>query len=158
MSEEIIKKIRKKMPWVMKSIRIPYLAFPDFKGRSLDIPTPSRNILLGLIYVFLFWLMMGGVYLMIPDSSGRTPIALGATSDGKPVWIYPSITDAFVIESIVAGAVIFIGAVGFLILYQATKHVYNTRYARMLIVIGFILATLTFVILQYVIIKAKTTS
>jgi hypothetical protein len=156
MSEVFINKIRKKMPWVIKSIRIPYIAFPDFKGRNLDIPTPSRNILLGLIYVFLFWLMMGGVYLMIPDSSGRTPIALGARPDGTPVWIYPSITDAFVIESIVAGAIIFIGAVGFIILYQSTKHIYNTRYARMLIVVGFILATLSFVILQYVIIQAKT--
>ena len=75
---------------------------------------------------------------------------------GEPVWIYPRITDAFVIESIVAGAVIFIGAIGFIILYQSTKHIYNTRYARMLIAVGFILATATFIILQYIIIQAKT--
>ena len=136
------------MPWVISSIRIPYIDFPDFKGRHFDIPTPSRNILLGVIYIFLFWLMMGGVYLMIPNSSGNTPIALGADSKGNPVWIYPSIADAFVIESIVAGAVIFIGAIGFIILYQSTKHIYNTRYARILITIGFILATMSFVMLD----------
>jgi len=144
------------MPWVFKNIRIPYIIFPDFKGYKFDIPTPSRNILLGLIYIFLFWLMMGGVYLMIPDSSGRLPIALGADKDGNPVWVFPSITDAFLIESIVAGVVIFIGAIGFIILYQSTKHIYNIRYARILITIGFILATFTFVILQFVIIKRKT--
>ena len=156
MSQEFVEKIRKKMPWVLNSIRIPYIDFPDFKGRNLDIPTPSRNILLGAIYIFLFWLMMGGVYLMIPNSSGNTPIALGADQQGNPVWIYPSITDAFVIESIIAGAVIFIGAIGFLTLYQSTKHIYNTRYARMLIAVGFALATIMFVILQYIIIQAKT--
>ena len=144
------------MPWVISSIRIPYIDFPDFKGRNLDIPTPSRNILLGAIYIFLFWLMMGGVYLMIPNSSGNTPIALGADQQGNPVWIYPSITDAFVIESIIAGAVIFIGAIGFIILYQSTKHIYNTRYARMLIAVGFALATIMFVILQYIIIQQKS--
>ncbi|TFG19776.1 MAG: hypothetical protein EU530_05200 [Promethearchaeota archaeon] len=156
MSEVFINKIRNKMPWVLNSIRIPYIDFPDFKGRNLDIPTPSRNVLLGLIYIFLFWLMMGGVYLMIPDSSGNTPLALGANPQGEPIWIYPRITDAFVIESIVAGAVIFIGAIGFIILYQSTKHIYNTRYARLLIAVGFILATVTFIILQYIIIQAKS--
>ncbi len=155
MSQEFIEKIRKKMPWIIKGIRIPYINFPDFKGRNFDIPTPSRNILLGLIYVFLFWLIMGGVYLMIPDSSGNKPIALGANQAGDPIWIWPSITDAVVIESIVAGAVIVIGAIGFIILYQSTKHIYNTRYARILITIGFILSTTTFVILQYIIIQRK---
>jgi hypothetical protein len=155
MSQEFVEKIRKKMTWVTKNIRIPYVNFPDFKGRNFDIPTPSRNILLGVIYVFLFWLMMGGVYLMIPNSSGHLPIALGADQSGTPIWIYPSITDAFVIESIVAGSVIFIGAVGFIILYQSTKHIYNTRYARILITIGFIMATVTFIILQFIIIQRK---
>ncbi len=155
MSQEFVEKIRKKLPWVMRSIRLPYINFPDFKGRNFDIPTPSRNILLGLVYIFLFWLMMGGVYLMIPNSAGRLPIAVGADSDGAPLWIYPSITDAFVIESIVAGAIIFIGAIGFIILYQSTKHIYNTRYARILITVGFILAAFTFGILQYIVIEGK---
>ncbi|MBN2157318.1 MAG: hypothetical protein JW776_14830 [Candidatus Lokiarchaeota archaeon] len=156
MSQEFIEKIRKKLPWITRRIRIPYINFPDLKGRNFDIPTPSRNILLGVIYVFLFWLMMGGVYLLIPNSSGRLPIALGADPNtGNPMWIYPSITDAFVIESIVAGAIIFIGAIGFLLLYQSTKHIYNTRYARILITIGFILATFSFVVLQYIIIQVK---
>lgn len=155
MSQDFVLKIRQKMPWLIKSIRIPYVNFPDFKGRNFDIPTPSRNILLGVIYVFLFWLMMGGVYLMIPNSSGNLPIALGAKQDGTPVWILPSITDAFVIESIVAGAVIFIGAFGFIILYQSTKHIYNTRYARILIAIGFIMAAVSFIILQFIIIQRK---
>jgi hypothetical protein len=155
MSQEIVEKIRKKLPWLMRSIRLPHIKFPDFRGRNFDIPTPSRNILLGVIYIFLFWLMMGGVYLMIPNSTGQLPIAVGANEQGEPMWIYPSITEAFVIESIVAGAIIFIGAIGFIILYQSTKHIYNTRYARILIAVGFILAAFTFSVLQYIVIQGK---
>jgi hypothetical protein len=158
MSENIQDKIVQKMPWVFKplGIRLPKIKFPSLKDKNLDIPTPSRNILLGAIYIFLFWLLMGGVYLLIPDSNGRLQIALGADSDGNPVWLYPSINDAFVIESIVAGIVIFIGAIGFIILYQSTKHMYNTAYAQKLIATGVVMAVFSFALLQYISNKKAT--
>jgi len=137
MSEEIQLRIRRKIPWIFKGIRIPKINYPDLDSKYLEIPTPSRNIILGVIYVFLFWLIAGGVYLSIPDSNGRTPIALGANSNGDPIWLYPSINDAFVIESFVAASIIFIGSLGFLVLYQSTKHLYNPSYAQKLIAIKF---------------------
>lgn len=151
---EIQEKIRKKLPWVFKGLRLPKIKFPSLSESTLDIPTPSRSIILGLIYIGLFWLLCGGVYLAIPDSLGRLPIALGS-SGGNPLWVYPSINDAFVIESFVAACVIFIGAFGFLILYQATKNLYNPSYAQKLIATGVILAGFSFVFLQFVMMNLK---
>lgn len=156
----IQKKIQEKLPWIFKplNIRIPKVKYPSLEDKNLDIPTPSKNILLGAIFVFLFWLLMGGVYLAIPDSSGNLPIALGANRQGDPVWVYPSINDAFVIESIVAAAIIFIGAVGFLILYQSTKYLYNPSYAQKLIAVGLVMAVISFTLLQYIVMERKSTS
>ncbi|MHA1340686.1 MAG: hypothetical protein ACTSRZ_11225 [Promethearchaeota archaeon] len=157
MPSEIQKKVGSKMPWLFKivRVRIPKVNFPTLEDKNLDIPTPSRNILLVILYVFLFWLLMGGVYLAIPDTNGRYQIALGADSKGNPVWLYPSINDAFIIESFVAGIIIFIGAFGFLVLYQSTKHLYNVSYAQRLIVIGLVMATFSFATLQYIVIARK---
>jgi hypothetical protein len=155
MSETVQEKIRGKIPWVVPGIRLPKISFPDLTNKNLDLPTPSTNILLVAIYVFLFYLLMGGVYLGIPDSSGRYQIALGANSNGDPIWLYPSVNDAFIIESFVAAAIIFIGAFGFIALYQSTKHVYNTSYAQKLIAMGVFLAAFSFLILQYIMINGK---
>lgn len=154
----IQKKIQEKLPWIFKplKIRIPKVKYPSLEDKNLDIPTPSRNILLGAVYVLLFWLLMGGVYLAIPDSNGNLPIALGANNNGDPVWLYPSINDAFVIESIVAAAIIFIGALGFLLLYQSTKYLYNPSYAQKLIVVGLVMCVFSFAVLQYIVIERKS--
>ncbi|MHA1729453.1 MAG: hypothetical protein ACTSWY_12075 [Promethearchaeota archaeon] len=153
---EIQEKLRIKVPWVFKGIRIPKINFPSLKDTSLGIPTPSKNIILILLYAFLFFLISGGVYLNIPDSLGRKPIALGS-SGGSPMWVYPSINDAFVIESFVAASVIFIGAFGFLILFQSSRNLYQPSYAQKLILIGLLMAIFSFVYLQFILINFKAT-
>ncbi len=156
MSSDIQDKIRKNTPWIFKGIRNPKINFPDLGGKNLDIPTPSRSIILIAIWGVLFWLISGGVYLSIPDSNGNTPITLGANSDGTPMWWYPSINDAFVIESLISGVVIFVGSIGFLILYQSTKHIYNVEYARKLIYIGAAMALFSFIFLQFIVMEQKS--
>lgn len=148
------RKFLKKIPWFFVGIRLPKINYPSFEDKSLDIPTPGRNIFLVILYGVLFFLLCGGVYLNIPDSLGRVPIALGSQS-GNPLWVYPSINDAFVIESFIAAVVIFIGAIGFMVLYSATKNLYNPSYAQKLIFLGLILAGFAFVFLQFIIVNLK---
>jgi len=157
MPSEIQKKVGSKLPWIFKifGVRLPKVNFISFENKNLDLPTPGRNIVLILLYAFLFWLLMGGVYLTIPDTNGRYQIALGADAKGNPVWLYPSINDAFIIESFVAGVIIFIGAFGFIVLYQSTKHLYNVSYAQRLIVIGLVMVIFSFATLQYIVIARK---
>lgn len=148
------RKFFNKLPWIFKGIRLPKINYLSIGDKSLDIPTPGRNIFLILLNGFLFFLLCGGVYLNIPDSLGRVPIALGSQG-GEPLWVYPSINDAFVIESFIAASVIFIGAAGFMVLYSATKNLYNPSYAQKLIFLGLMLAGFAFVFLQFVIVNLK---
>jgi hypothetical protein len=147
MSETIQKRIGKKVPWILgKKIRIPRVKFPDFEDASMSLPTPGRSLLLIAIYAVLFWLVMGGIYIWI-----REPIALGADNTGSPMWLYPSTQDAFIIESIVAASIIFLGGLGFVLLYETTKHSFNYTYAVKLLVIGLGLAATSFGLLQWMI-------
>jgi len=125
MSETIQEKVGKKMPWVLgKYVRIPRIKFPDMNDSSMVLQSPGKSLILIAIYAFLFFLVAGGIYIVIRD-----PIALGADNKGQPMWLYPSTSDAFIIESIAAAAIIFFGGFGFILMYNTTKNAFNYGYA-----------------------------
>jgi hypothetical protein len=147
MSENIQVKIGQKLPWVLgKGIRIPRVKFPDFDESSTWLPSPGKSLVLLAIYGFLFWLVAGGIYIMIRD-----PIALGANQQGQPLWLYPSTHDAFIIESVAAAAIIFLGGAGFVTMYNTTKNSFNYPYAIKLLVLGLVMSGVSFGLLQYMI-------
>ncbi|MHA1731039.1 MAG: hypothetical protein ACTSU5_03805 [Promethearchaeota archaeon] len=140
-------KIGKKLPWLLGSgFRIPRIRLPDFTGKNIAISTPPRMIALVATYVFAFWLVMGGIYLAI-----REQIAMGADASGNAVWLYPGIHDAFIIESIVAASLIFLGAAGFYFIYMSTKHAMNPSYARKILILGLGMALVAFISVQKII-------
>lgn len=149
MSESVQIKIGKKMPWVLgKSVRIPRIKFPEMNESSMVLPSPGKSLILIAIYVFTFFLVAGGIYILIRD-----PIALGANDKGAPLWLYPTTHDAFIIESFAAAAIIFFGGFGFILLYNTTKNAFNYSYAVKLLILGLIMAGLSFGLLQYMIEK-----
>ncbi len=118
----------------------------------ISLPMPSRSLSIVAVFAVLFILQMGVVYLIV-----REPSALGATQQGDPVFIYQEIHDSYIIESIVASVLIFFCSTGFIMLYQASKYVYNKKMAIWILAIGLLLILTTFIILQYIIgIKAGT--
>lgn len=144
-SETIAEKIKKKTPWIMGSaLRKPKIAFPKLKQRKLTLPMPSKSLSVILIYAILFVLQTGVVYLIY-----REPPAIGATSGGEPLVIYPDVQESFIIEGIVASILIFLSSLGYILLYQASKYVYNRSIAQRILVFGVILILSTFVALQY---------
>ncbi len=147
MSQKLQDKYGEKVPWLLpKSIRIPRIKYPTLSEKLETIPTPSRSITLIAIYVFLFYLTMGGIYIQI-----RNPIAMGAHQDGSALWLYPSSNEAFIVESIVAAAIIFLGAFGFVVLFFATTHQSNRPYAIKLIVVALVMIFISFGFLQWII-------
>jgi len=141
----------RKLPWVFgKRIRIPRLRLPDLAGKSFALPTPPRTLAMIGIYILLFFVMMGGVYLITPRMGQGTMPALGADSSGNPVWLYPSVQDAFIIESFVGGAIFFMGAIGFMFLFESTKYSLNPSYGRKILALGLVLAVVAFAAMQYV--------
>ncbi|MHA1672714.1 MAG: hypothetical protein ACTSYI_03720 [Promethearchaeota archaeon] len=147
MSSSIQEKFGRKMPWLFgKSIRIPKVNYPVYREGQMTLPTPGRSLILLATYIFLFWLMAGGIYISIRD-----PIPLGQDASQNVMWLYPSTSEAFIIESIVAAVLMFIGGAGFIILYQSTKHAYNYSYAVKLLIIGMTAVVTGFSLLQYMI-------
>ena len=65
-------------------------------------------------------------------------------------------SEAFIIESIVASILISLFSVGFIVLYHASKYVYNKKFADWLLVIGILMIVISFALLQYLLL-CKTT-
>ena len=147
LSEKLQTKFGEKLPWVMgKHIRIPRVKFPEAREGGLSLPTPGKSLILMLIYVFLFYLVLGGIYLGIRDT-----VTVGGDAQGNAVFLYPTTNEAFIIESLVAGFLIYIAGLGFLLLYNATKHSFNYGYAIKIYIIGGLLVIAGFSMLQYMI-------
>ncbi len=71
-SETVFEKIKDKTPWVFgKTLRKPKLLFPDIKRPRMDMPLPGKSIAAIVVYIALFLLQTGIVYLII-----RAPPAL----------------------------------------------------------------------------------
>ncbi|MEJ2294853.1 MAG: hypothetical protein P8Y23_08790 [Candidatus Lokiarchaeota archaeon] len=143
-SETVFEKLKGKTPWIFgKKVRKPKVIYPEVKLPRMDMPLPARSIVIIVVYIALFLLQTGIVYLLY-----RQPLAIGANQDGTPVILYPDIQDAFILESIVASIFIFLCSLGFIMLYQASKYVFNKKIAIRILVIGIILIIATFFALQ----------
>lgn len=147
-SETILERIRSKTPWIPgKLLRKPKINFPKFRTPRVSLPMPSKYLSIVLVYIILFILQTGVIYLMI-----RNPPALGSDPNrGNPIFLYPDIYESFIIEGIVASMLMFFCSIGFIFLYQASKHVYNKSLALRILAIGIVMVFITFVLLQYMI-------
>ncbi|NVM19735.1 MAG: hypothetical protein HWN80_18685 [Candidatus Lokiarchaeota archaeon] len=143
-SETVFEKIRGKTPWIFgKTLRKPKIIFPDLKTSKMDIPLPGKSIAVIAVYIILFLLQTGIVYLIF-----REVPALGSDQSGQPLFLYPDINESFIIEGIVASIFIFLCSIGFILLYQASKYVYNKNIAIRYLVVGIILILIAFGTLQ----------
>jgi hypothetical protein len=144
-SETVFEKIKGKTPWIFgKRLRKPKILFPRLKTSKMDIPLPGKSIAVIGVYIILFLLQTGIVYLIF-----REPPALGSDpQSGEPLFLYPDLNESFVIEGIVASIFIFLCSIGFIFLYQASKYVYNKSVAIRYLVVGIILILTAFTTLQ----------
>ena len=146
-SKTVLEKIKGKIPWVGgKVLRKPKIIFPKLKSRRLSLPIPSKSLSIIVIYIILFLLQMGIIYLILRD-----PPVLSADDDGNPIFIWPeNLHEAFIIESIVASILILLFSSGFFLIYHASKYVYNKKFADWILFIGILVIVLVFSLLQYI--------
>ncbi|MHA1329089.1 MAG: hypothetical protein ACTSRH_17480 [Promethearchaeota archaeon] len=144
-SETIFEKMRSRTPWVFgKSLKKPKINFPSVKLPRIETPISGRMVAIIAIFIGLFLLQTGIIYLIYVN-----PPALGVDpKTKKPLILYPSIQDSFIIEGVVASILIFLCSIGFIFLYQASKYVYNRKIAVRLLAIGIILVLVTYTVLQ----------
>lgn len=144
-SETLLEKIKRKTPWIFGTwIRKPKIIFPKLRFRKLHLPLPPKSLSYITIFIILFLLQTGIVYLIL-----REPPALGADPENNPVFIWPqTIHEAFIIESIVASILMFLASSGFFLLYHASKHIYNKKFADWIIIIAILMISIAFGLLQ----------
>ncbi|MHA1792513.1 MAG: hypothetical protein ACTSVI_07700 [Promethearchaeota archaeon] len=146
----IAKKVRKSDIQEEKSIigiRIPKVRLTSLGRSTISLPSPPRMLVLMATYIFLFWLMAGGIYIMV-----RNPIALGSKQGGtQPIYFYPSLNDSFIIEGFIAAIILFVGGIGAIMIYQASLQAYNKSYALKLLYLGLVLSGVAFLIMQWMI-------
>ena len=153
-SETVFEKVRESTPWIFgEKLSKPKIKFPKTKKLRIKLPAPSRSFWLIVVYIVLFILQMGVVYFIY-----REPPPIGADEQGQPLFIWPrDLNESFIIEGIVASIFMFLASSGFLLLYQASKYVYNRKIALRILIIGALLIVISFVVLQFMLaIKAGT--
>lgn len=146
-SEIKFEKNKRKIPWIFgKWLRKPKIKFPKIKFRRLSLPLPPRSISFIIALTILFLLQTGIIYLIL-----REPYSMGLDSQGNPEFILNNnIYEAYVIESIVASILMILFSTGFLLLYDASKYVYNKKLADQILIIGILMIIITFTILQFI--------
>ena len=107
-SETIIEKVRRRTPWIFGTkLRKPKIIFPKLRFKRVHLPFPPRSLNILIIFLTLFILQTGIIYLVLRD-----PPALGVDSEGNPafIWLW-TIYEAYIIESIVASILMFIASI-----------------------------------------------
>ncbi|TXT54985.1 MAG: OST3 / OST6 family protein [Promethearchaeota archaeon] len=152
-SETVFEKLRESTPWIFgEKLRKPKIKFPRTEKLRIRLPAPSKSFWLIAIFIVLFILQMGVVYFIY-----REPPSIGADQQGQPLFIWPDLNESFIVEGIVASIFLFLASSGFLLLYQASKYVYNRKIALRILIIGVILIVVSFIVLQLMLgIKAQT--
>jgi membrane protein CcdC involved in cytochrome C biogenesis len=69
-------------------------------------------------------------------------------SGGSFLFLYPSLGDQFISDSIIAITLYAIGVIGLVIVYQSTKYAYKPRQAYMMFLIGVVLLFMAYILLE----------
>ena len=90
-----------------------------------------------------FFLLSGGIYDVLIK-----PIVAYFASGGQMLVFYPSLTDQFLLESIIIMVFYAIGFAGFLIAYRSTKYAYKPRQAYRFLLVGCVLLIIGYVLIE----------
>lgn len=140
---KVIKKlsIMAKVKWIFVGFNKPNFNLPKIEP---VIPTTiSPRVVYTLVYISVFYIFIGGVYDLIQD-----PVAIGADQNGNPVLIANRNGQQFLIEGIVAGMLMFLGAIGLYLLKEAPSNPHDTGRATMMMTLSIVILFVTFVSLE----------
>ncbi len=90
------------------------------------------------------FLLSGGIYdIMVED------VAVAYFASGGTLYVfYPSLSEQFLLESILIMIFCAIGFAGFLIAYRSTKYAYNPRQAYRLLLVGCVLLLIGYILIE----------
>ncbi len=118
LNSHFCKELMTKVPWVFV-VRRPRFSFSKLK---MSFPTSVPTWLIySLIYISVFYIYIGGVYNVLEN-----PIAFASDAQNNIALIANGIDRQFLLEGVVAGLLMFLGAFGFFLMKDASKD-YNDK-------------------------------
>lgn len=130
----------------LRWVAIPGVKRPNFVFNKVSIGIPTSipsNLIFALVFISILYVYIGGVFDLVED-----PHAFGATENQQVRIFYPSQDRQFLLEGIVAGLVMMMGALGLYLIYQATKDPHDTSRATTYQTFGIILIVIAYFALQ----------
>ncbi len=131
---------RVQLPW------IPGIERPKFVFYRIKITIPTRippSLVYGLVFLSILYIYAGGVYDLVEE-----PFARGSDAQGNPILLLTDQDRQFLIEGVVAGVVMFLGAGGLYMIAEAATDPHNPDRATTYQGIGVILLLFAFLVLQ----------
>jgi hypothetical protein len=129
--------------WWPKFIRKPRVRLIKPSLKMPNKPSSSTVFIFALIFILVVY--GGGIWDIVYRDKVLT---MGSNpSTGAAILISPGFDNQFLIEGVVASLFIFIGFMGFIVMYQSTRHVYRPNYARLLLVSGMALVLVSYLML-----------
>src|SRR5512136_2050193 len=110
--------------------------------RALTNSRPSNLVIPIAAIGFAVFLFGGGLYDIIMQ-----PLP-AVYYGGRFLFLYPQLTEQFISDSIVAMTIYALGIIGMIAVYQSTKYVYKPRQAYMMLIIGFALVFMAYILLE----------
>lgn len=105
---------------------------------------PSLFVVGILAVAFAFFLLGGGIYDMMVES-----IAVAYFAAGGTLYVfYPSLSEQFLLESMLVMIFCAIGFAGFLMAYRSTKYAYNPRQAYRFLLVGCVLVIIAYILIE----------
>lgn len=127
--------------WIIPFIKRPKL---ELRKPKFELPSLTQNRMTVLVLVTIWFLLSGGIYILI-----EKPTALAFTSTGSPIFLYPQFDRMFLLEGLVAGILFIVGGIGFILIYQSTKYAYDPKYANLLLYAGIALILVSYFGVNY---------
>ncbi|MGD9130811.1 MAG: hypothetical protein PVH73_04470 [Candidatus Bathyarchaeota archaeon] len=105
---------------------------------------PSLFVVGILAVAMAFFLLGGGIYDMMVEDVAVAYF----TSSGTLYVFYPSLSEQFLLESMLIMIFGAIGFAGFIIAYRSTKYAYNPRQAYRFLLVGCVLLIIAYILIE----------
>ena len=120
------------------------LSFSLSKWFSKVSTTKPSSLLITIVVMgTALFLLGGGLYDII-----NQPLP-AVYYNSRFYFLYPSVSEQFIFDTVVSVMLYLVGFVGLLTLYQSSRHAYNPRQAYMTLIIGATLLLIAYLFLEY---------
>lgn len=111
--------------------------------QKISTMKPSTLIVTLIFLGVAVFLLGGGIY----DVVNQPPPAV--YYNNKFYFLYPSISEQFVFDTVLSAILYILGFVGLFTIYQSSRNAYNPRSAYMAMIVGATLLLLAYIFIEY---------